>query len=102
MSANNNTTATQDIEYGRFNDPQPGRSYAVTASLLPGSIRVWHLKADLDPVLVCTICGLADRPYASWHAEWITQMRHWKTWLTDQALATYHSYRPAAAHDCDG
>lgn len=99
------TATTRDIEYGRFDDPQPGRVYVVTASLLPGSIRVWHVQDDREPVLVCTIGGLASRPYASWNADWIAQMRHWKTWLVDRAVIAYRSYRattPVLVRDCDG
>lgn len=99
-------TTENMIEYGRFRDPSPHREYVVTSSLSPNNVRVWALEAGTEPEMVCTIYNMTLLPLASWNSRWIGNMRHWKSWLIEQATDTYFKYRQSppqyCTRDCDG
>lgn len=84
-------TTEKITEYGRFGDPSLDRQYVVTSSLSSDNIRVWAVEREAELEPVCTIYNISLVPLASWSPRWMSNMRHWKHWLVEQAAEVYRA-----------
>lgn len=82
--------ATAEIEYGRFSDPI--RTYVVTSSFTPDTIRVYAGEPRRHETVVCTISNVSFNPQPSFGGLWISNTRDWKSRFTAEAVHVYRRH----------
>lgn len=95
--------AAVEVEYGRFTDPI--RTYVITSSYTPDTIRVYAGEPRETETIVCTISNVSIHPIPAFGGLWVTNTPGWKARFCAEAVRVYrqtvHRTRPCH-RDCNG
>lgn len=95
--------AAAEIEYGRFTDPL--RTYVITSSFTPDTIRVYAGEPRVCETVVCTISNVSIHPIPAFGGLWVSNTPDWKQRFCAEAVRVYRqSTRRSSPHyrHCDG
>lgn len=86
MSSDLNAT---EVEYARFTDPI--RTYVITSSFTPDTIRVYAGEPRETETIVCTISNVSIHPIPAFGGLWVTNTPDWKDRFTREAVRVYRN-----------
>lgn len=83
-----NQTAAE-VEYARFTDPI--RTYVITSSFTPDTIRVYAGEPRETETIVCTISNVSIHPIPAFGGLWVTNTPDWKDRFCAEAVRVYRN-----------
>lgn len=95
--------AATETEYGRFTDPI--RTYVITSSFTPDTIRVYAGEPRESETIVCTISNVSIHPMPAFGGLWVSNTPDWKDRFCAEAIRVYRrsAHHPSPRYrNCDG